>query len=79
MLNERSMTAKEFKAAFMNKAAQGKATGQVRVRTNLGSMIKAGVPGAAKAHKALNENWTKRVGSPGDFHKPTKATPCQTL
>lgn len=79
MRKESQMSAKQFKAAFMNKAATGKAKAQMKVRSNLAVMIKDGVPGAAKAHKALNEVWTKRVGSPGEFHKGGKALPCVSV
>ena len=56
--------------------AQRKARREMELRTNLGVLVAAGVPGAVQAKNKLNEVWIKRTMSPKDFHKPQKATPC---
>lgn len=52
-------------------AMQKRAEHDVRLRCNLSEAARAGVPGAAKAKRRLNDVWTNRnQRSLGDFWRP---------
>ena len=53
-----------------------RATKAMQIRSNLSLLASKGVIGAAKAHKALNNSWSRRTGGTGNYHKNGKPSAC---